>query len=98
MTAATALERCRRGDIDLPPPTWTTLRELEPFKSVDETMMWAGDRRIVRREPKFLVQDGAKMLLLPGDPLNPESWPETTPRETRFILTDGRWRATAVAT
>ena len=31
VTPADALARCRRGDTSLPPPTWTTLRELEAF-------------------------------------------------------------------
>jgi len=92
---ADAIARCRRGEIVLPPPTWTTLRELEPFSSVDAALAWARRRRIQRREPKFVEKDGARMLLLPGDPLNPELSAEPPPAETRFILADGRWRAEA---
>jgi 8-oxo-dGTP pyrophosphatase MutT (NUDIX family) len=98
MTAADALARCRRDEIALPPPTWTTLRELEPFSSVDEAIAWARKRRIERREPKFLERGGIKMLLLPGDPLNGERSLEAPPRETRFILSTGRWRAEAAPT
>ena len=82
----------------LPPPTWTTLRELEPFASVDEAIGWARRRRIARREPKFLDRNGTKMLLLPGDPLHPEQSFEPPPRETRFVLANGRWRAEAART
>ena len=98
ITARDAIGRCRDDEIVLPPPTWTTLRELEPFASVDETIAWARRRRIERREPKFVDDHGTKMLLLPGDPLNPEPSLEPAPRETRFILTNGRWRAEAART
>src|SRR5262249_7545480 len=98
LSAADALARCRGDEIILPPPTWTTLRELEPFTSVDEALAWAGRRAIHRREPRFVEANGIKMLLLPGDPQNPEPWPEPLPRETRFILSNGRWRAEAAPT
>jgi 8-oxo-dGTP pyrophosphatase MutT (NUDIX family) len=98
MTAREALDRCRRDEIILPPPTWTTLRELEPFTSVEAAMAWARQRAIERRQPLFLDDRGTKMLLLPGDPLNPERPVEPPPKETRFILTNGRWRAGAAPT
>ena len=41
VTPADALARCRRGDMSLPPPTWTTLRELEAFRTVDQLLDWA---------------------------------------------------------
>ena len=90
--AAAALERCRRDEIVLPPPTWTTLRELEVFASVDAAIRWARTRAIGRRQPKAVEQDGSRMLLLPGDPLNPEPAVGPPPLETRFVLDNGRWR------
>ena len=98
ITARDALDRCRRDEIILPQPTWTTLRELEPFASVEDAIAWARRRPIQRREPRFLDDHGTKMLLLPGDPLNPEQPLEPPPKETRFVLTDGRWRAGAAPT
>ncbi len=92
-TAAAALARCRAGEIVLPPPTWTTLRELEPFGSVDDAIAWVAGRRIVRREPQFVERDGVKILLLAGDPLRPDLGGDERPAETRFVLADGRWRA-----
>jgi hypothetical protein len=86
LAPAGALARCRRGDIVLPPPTWTTLRELEAFGTVDEALAWARRRDIVRRQPEAVELDGRRMLILPPDPSNPAL-------ETRFILADGRWRA-----
>jgi 8-oxo-dGTP pyrophosphatase MutT (NUDIX family) len=93
ITAADAVARCRRDEIVLPPPTWTTLREIERFESVDDILAWTRTRRIVRREPMFVERDGVKLLLLAGDPLHPDPGAEASMYETRFVLTDGRWRA-----
>jgi 8-oxo-dGTP pyrophosphatase MutT (NUDIX family) len=90
---ADALEQSRRGDIVLPPPTWTTLRELEPFQSVDDALAWARTRSIVRRMPLVRDENGVRMLLLPGDPLHPDTPGPERPVETRFVLADRRWRA-----
>jgi 8-oxo-dGTP pyrophosphatase MutT (NUDIX family) len=95
-TPRAALASSDRDDIVLPPPTWTTLREIEPFASVDATLTWARSRRVVRRQPKLFVEDGERgrrMLLLPGDPLYPAPPGEDVPLETRFVLVDRRWRA-----
>lgn len=93
ITPADAIAASQQRAIDLPPPTWTTLRELESFQSVDETLAWARTRALARREPLFFEQDGRKMLLLPGDPLHPEQPAEPAARETRFVLVNGRWCA-----
>ena len=52
MTPADAIAQSQRGEIVLPPPTWSTLRELEPFASVDDALAWARRRRVVRRQPR----------------------------------------------
>jgi 8-oxo-dGTP pyrophosphatase MutT (NUDIX family) len=93
ITATEALARAARDEILLPVPTWTTLRELEPFATVDEAIAWAQQRPIARREPLFREEHGERMLLLPGDPMNPEHWPEPLRSETRFVHIDGRWKA-----
>jgi 8-oxo-dGTP pyrophosphatase MutT (NUDIX family) len=93
LSAASALAGARAGDITLPPPTWTTLRELEPLPSVDQALAWARSRSVVRREPKLLEQDGRQLLVTPGDPLHPEPAGEGPLSETRFVLVDGRWIA-----
>ena len=53
-TPRDAIERCRRGDIMLPPPTWTTLRQLARFDSAGAVLDWARHKPIVRRpaEPR----------------------------------------------
>jgi 8-oxo-dGTP pyrophosphatase MutT (NUDIX family) len=93
MDPAEAVARCRRDDIALPPPTWTTLRTLEAFSSADEVMQWARQHRVVRIQPGFYKDDTVTMLTLPGDPTFPAIEGFEMPEETRFILTDGRWKA-----
>ena len=93
MTPAVAIARSQNREIVLPPPTWSTLRELEPFSSVDETLAWARRRRVVRREPTLIEQDGVRMLLVPGDPLHPDPAGDEPLAETRFVFVDGGWRA-----
>jgi 8-oxo-dGTP pyrophosphatase MutT (NUDIX family) len=91
MTPQDAVERCRRGEIALPPPTWTTLRRLSMFASTAEAWAWAGSCAVPRVQPGFSeLGDGTRMVLLPGDPLFPpvEGFEAA---ETRFILKDGRW-------
>ena len=90
---ADAIAQSVKGDIVLPPPTWSTLRELEPFESVDAALGWARARTVTRRMPKAIEQDGHRMLLLPGDPMHPDPAGDDPPLETRFVLVDRRWRA-----
>lgn len=88
-----ALARAAAREITLPPPTWTTLREIEGFATVDAAIAWACDRRIEPRRPLLHDEGGDRFLLLPGDPQNPEAWHEPVPRETRFRFDGGRWVA-----
>ncbi len=90
---AEAIGRAMRGEIALPPPTWTSLRELEPLPSAAAALAWAARRPVVRREPKVAVVDGESMVLLPGDPLFPDGWLEAPPRETRFLKRGATWWA-----
>jgi 8-oxo-dGTP pyrophosphatase MutT (NUDIX family) len=93
ITPAEAIAHALRDEIVLPPPTWTTLRELEPFHSVDEALAWARRCVLVRRMPHHIVDEaGRRLLLLPGDPLHPEA-SDHPPAETRFVHLNGRWRA-----
>ena len=41
----------------------------------------------------MVEQNGRRMLLIPGDPLYPEASDPESPRETRFVSVDKRWRA-----
>jgi 8-oxo-dGTP pyrophosphatase MutT (NUDIX family) len=93
MTPAVAIAQSLNHEIVLPPPTWSTLRELEPFGSVEEALAWARQRRVVSRMPLLFEQDGRRMLVVPGDPLHPDAAGDEPLAETRFILDEGRWRA-----
>jgi len=96
MTAADALGRGRRGEISLPPPTWSTLTDLARFDSVDAVLGSTRDRVIHRREPRFVEEHGRQMLVLPGDPLYPAPEAErltAVHAETRFVLDGTHWRA-----
>jgi 8-oxo-dGTP pyrophosphatase MutT (NUDIX family) len=91
MRPADAIARCLEGRIALPPPTWTTLRQLEPFASVDEAMAWARTSPVPRIQPGFMFQGSTRIVTLPGDPHTP-AVPGFEARETRFALENGRWR------
>jgi 8-oxo-dGTP pyrophosphatase MutT (NUDIX family) len=89
---ADAIAQALGGEIVLPPPTWTTLRELEGFATVDAAITWARPRRIVRRMPLAHEEGGRRFLVLPGDPEHPDPPGDEPPLETRFVLDDKRWR------
>jgi 8-oxo-dGTP pyrophosphatase MutT (NUDIX family) len=86
-----ALSRGRRGEIALPPPTWTTLRQLEKFGTVEAAMAWARSCPVPRIQPKSMFQGTTRIITLPGDPSYP-AVPGFSPRETRFAIENGRWR------
>jgi 8-oxo-dGTP pyrophosphatase MutT (NUDIX family) len=94
ITAAGAIRSAIAHEIVLPPPTWTTLREIEPFSTVDEALEWARRRRVTRREPITFDENGRRTLVMPGDPLHPEPAIEPSRSETRFVLDGKRWEAT----
>jgi 8-oxo-dGTP pyrophosphatase MutT (NUDIX family) len=93
MTPSVAIAQSLGGAIVLPPPTWSTLRELERFATVDAALGWARGRRVVARQPLLLEQEGVRMLVVPGDPLHPEPAGDEPLDETRFVFVDRRWRA-----
>ena len=92
-TPLDAIERCRRGDIMLPPPTWTTLRQLARFDSVAAVLDWARHKPIVRVQPNLVTEADRKVLTLPGDPLYPTMDGWDVPEDTRFVLEEGKgWK------
>jgi ADP-ribose pyrophosphatase YjhB (NUDIX family) len=92
LTPDEAIAECIAGRILLPPPTWTTFRQLQPFSSIDAVFDWARTRSIVCVQPGFIKNETMTMLTLPGDPLFPTLPGWEVPEETRFVLTDdNRW-------
>ena len=93
LSPKTAIEKFERRELLLPPPTWTTIRQLEKLGSVDEVFAWARHRTVVRVMPGFIKTDTLTMLTLPGDPLFPAIPGWEVPEETRFVLEEGaRWQ------
>jgi 8-oxo-dGTP pyrophosphatase MutT (NUDIX family) len=92
MSPQEALERCARGEIALPPPTWTTLRAMSQRQNVDDAWAWASFQPVPCVQPRVVERgDGARIIALPGDPLCPpvEGFEAL---EKRFLLEGGRWR------
>ncbi len=93
MSPKAAIARFERRELLLPPPTWTTIRQLEKLASIDEVFAWARQRKVARVMPGFIKTDTVTMLTLPGDPLFPAIPDWEVPEETRFVLEDGaRWQ------
>lgn len=92
LTPDAAIERCERGEIMLPPPTWTTIKRMRRHRTMDELFEWARSVAIPRVQPQFFKNEEQTMLTLPGDPTYPtiDGW--DIPEDTRFLLQDGRWR------
>src|SRR5207253_2896565 len=61
---ADALERSKRGEMFLMPPTLATLEDLAGYGSVEEVL--AAPREIVVHEPKAQIIDGDPYLVLPS--------------------------------
>jgi 8-oxo-dGTP pyrophosphatase MutT (NUDIX family) len=93
MTPRGAVAKFEQRELLLPPPTWTTIRQLEKLASIEEVFAWARGRKIVRVMPGFIEDGTTTMLTLPGDPLFPTIPDWEVPEETRFVLEEGaRWQ------
>jgi 8-oxo-dGTP pyrophosphatase MutT (NUDIX family) len=91
LSPAEAIARCRRQEISLPPPTWTTLSMLTQFDSVDAVLAWARSKKIPRVQPRFEQRGEQTLLFYPGDPMYPavEGFESA---DKRFVLENRRWR------
>lgn len=63
-----ALEAGRRDEMMLVFPTIKHLEQLADFRSVEEALANARERRVEPILPRVLARDGAAHVLLPGDP------------------------------
>ena len=98
MTPAAAIAAAAHDEIVLPPPTWTSLREIDAFRSVDDIVAWARGRQIDRREPDLIEAGGVRMLVMPGDPRHSGPRLAATVPETCFVWHGDRWHPEAVDT
>jgi 8-oxo-dGTP pyrophosphatase MutT (NUDIX family) len=88
-----AIARFDRRELLLPPPTYTSIRQLAPRTSIDDVLTWLRGRPIPRVMPGFFKNGDQATLTLPGDPLFPTIPDWDVPEETRFVLQDGaRWQ------
>jgi 8-oxo-dGTP pyrophosphatase MutT (NUDIX family) len=98
LSPAAAIGRFERRELLLPPPTWTSIRQLASRTSIDDAIEWTRHRKIARIMPGFRKSESEFMLMLPGDPLMPAIADWEVPEETRFVLEDGaRWQPVAVS-
>ena len=87
-----AIARFQRKELLLPPPTYTSIKQLAPRTSIDDAIAWARSRPIVRIMPGFFKNGEEVTLTLPGDPTFPTIPGWDIPDETRFVLEEGaRW-------
>ena len=93
MTPSAAIAQSQRGDIVLPPPTWSDDARARAVR-VGGRGARAGRAAAASSaaQPLLLEQDGLRMLLMPGDPLHPDPAGDEPLAETRFVFVDGRWR------
>ena len=91
-----AIEQCERGEIMLPPPTWTTLKRMQRHASLAELFDWAKSVAIPRVQPHLITDEEHTILTLPGDPTYPSIDGWDVPEDTRFKLQDGQWRPVKV--
>jgi 8-oxo-dGTP pyrophosphatase MutT (NUDIX family) len=95
---ADAIADGQRGEMLLPPPTWTTLKQLVRHASLMDLYAWARARPIVRVQPQLLRDERQTMLTLPGDPMMPTMAGWEIPEDTRFVLEEGRgWKPVRVS-
>ena len=88
-----AIERFNRRELLLPPPTYTSIRQLAPRTSIEDVFAWAKARPIARVMPGFFKDGEVATMTLPGDPMFPTIPGWEVPEETRFVLQDGtRWQ------
>lgn len=98
ITPADAVALCERGEILLPPPTWTTLKQMSRWATVDELFAWAASTPIVRVQPHLVREAHQTVLTLPGDPLLPAPPGWDAPEDTRFVLQEGHgWKPIRVS-
>jgi 8-oxo-dGTP pyrophosphatase MutT (NUDIX family) len=93
LSPAEAIDRFNRRELLLPPPTYTSIRQLAPRTSIEDVFRWAKGRPIARIMPGFFKNGEEATLTLPGDPTFPTIPDWDVPEETRFVLENGnRWR------
>lgn len=92
LTPKEAVARMERGEIQLPPPTLKTLLDLAELPSADAVLDYARSRSAPCVAPLLQEVDGLLTIVLPGDPLHPETG-RAFAGSTRIVLENGRFWA-----
>jgi 8-oxo-dGTP pyrophosphatase MutT (NUDIX family) len=105
-TPAALLADHDAGRLKIPPPTWATLEDLAPRRSIADAFAWARAQVIAPILPKLVLLDGGGLAIyLPWDPDYAATPGEGRPLPpdhplaaahanlSRFVLDEGRWWA-----
>jgi len=91
VTPADALKRYAEGEMQLAPPTFRTLEELDALGTMARVEARCEQEPIPAIMPHFVSEDGDLVLILPGDPEYPDPDAEPVSGSTRIELSEGRW-------
>lgn len=90
---AEALERQRREEIEMLPPTFVTLIELADCKTVAEALERANRREVPVFEPHFVMRKGYPTVsIYTGDAGYETSDPDMPGRRHRMVMARGDWQ------
>ncbi len=89
-SARSLLDEYARNAITLFPPTHRTLELLAGRATLDEAFAVVSEMTLDVICPRFLVEDGAPVLALPGDPRH-EISERRIAGGSRYVLSEGRW-------
>jgi hypothetical protein len=84
------LDRFLRGEIFLAPPTCRSLELLADCKDIESAFGLAGEQSLLPVCPRFVPDEKAPYLALPGDPSH-EIAEKRVSGKTRFVLRDSRF-------
>jgi 8-oxo-dGTP pyrophosphatase MutT (NUDIX family) len=84
------LRRFFAGEIFLAPPTCRTLELLAECPTIESAVALANEQSLLAVSPRFVMDDKAPYLALPGDPSH-EVTEKRVAGKTRFVLRDGRF-------
>ncbi|MEZ4295734.1 MAG: hypothetical protein R3B70_12215 [Polyangiaceae bacterium] len=84
------LARFAKGEIFLAPPTCRSLELLAECATTDAALALAAEQSLLPICPRFVADDKAPYLALPGDPSH-EVPERRISGKTRFVLRDGRF-------